>query len=231
MSDELILRYETDAKSGIPTLKVQSGTLPFDDAELSQVERELRPRYERLARGSAGSVTLRSHTFSVETQAGPDSRQPTLVLRLERVSPPGVAQTAAPAWPEGFFRELRQLAEAEAEKPLSPLEKGALILVLEELRWLTAEKGVNFGGLLLTAYLATAEQDSRDGDEARAGVYVLALRGLSRILPDRGDASEVPDSQLSNAQVTKQETRRTPRLGRLFGRLTGSPETDNGNLH
>jgi hypothetical protein len=222
MNDEVVLRYETDARSGTPTLKVHSGTPPFEGAEMDELEREVRLRYDRLARGAAGQLTWRSHHFEVEVD--PTVRQPTLVLRLTRPAVNGQACAVAPDWKAEFFLEARRLLEAEAAPPLPIHEKGALALVLDELRSLTEANGVSLANVLLAGYLATAEQHCHDSDPARAGVYALGLRGLSRFLPVPGAATVPRERLLPNIPAATEEQRSSPWLRRFFGWLSGAAE-------
>jgi hypothetical protein len=82
------------------------------------------------------------------------------------------------------------------------------------------------GAVLLAGYLATAEQHCRERDPARAGVYVLALRGLSRFLAEPEGGSIMRERLLAGA--TASADHRLPAwIGRFFGWITGAPG-DNG---
>jgi hypothetical protein len=225
MSEEVVLWYETDAKSGTPALKVHSGKAPVDEAELAELEREVRSRYDKLARGSGGRATFRSQSFEVEVVQVPNPRQPKLVLRWTRPMPNGAARGTACDWAAGFFQELRQRLEGAGDEPLSLHEKGSLTMALDELRSLTEAGGVDLAAVLLAGYLATAEQHCRSTDTARSGVYVLALRGLGRLLPDPGGAAVARERLLSGAQGTTEEHRPAPWLRRFFGWLAGSTDS------
>jgi hypothetical protein len=225
MNNELILVYETDANSGTPTLRVQRGKPPFDSAELHELEREVRSRYDRLARGAGGRLSLRSQRFEVEVERGLNPRQPKLILRLLPAASSGETGEQQIGWATGFFEELRQLLDGERDVPLPLHEKGSLATVLDELRSLNEVGGVALSAVLLAGYLATAEQHSRERDAARAGVYVLALRGLSRFLPEPEESSTIfRDGLPLNALAASGEYRQPTWLGRFFGWFIGSAD-------
>lgn len=229
MSDELILWYETSAQTGTPTLKVHCGQLPFGEEELDELEREVRSRYDRLARGTVSQVKLHGHEFEVKVEPGPNPRQPKLTLRLPQ---PGVAVSgAAPVWdwPGGFFHELRQLLEGDTADALPLHERGSLATALDELAALSKSDSVALSAVLLSSYLATAEQLCREHDTARAGVYVLALRGLGRLLPASGDkAMFAGERSLPVTWTLSDQSHQVPWLHRFFDWLIGlgKPRTD-----
>src|SRR5262245_24633894 len=101
------LIFETNPLTGFPTLRQAEGSpTAFSDAELREMERELQPRYERLARSPGATVRLRSQEFTVEVQEGRVKRQPTLVLR----TPAGSLATLVTSWTAGFLAELNTAA-------------------------------------------------------------------------------------------------------------------------
>src|ERR1051326_8905396 len=196
MIDDITLIFATDNRTGTPALRVKDSKLPFDETEREELEHEVRSRYERLVRSNGSRHTLAGWDFDVEVQSGMNPRQPTLVLRpapggarplpllksLARHPAQPAATAARTNWRDGFFAELQQLVNGTTVK-LPVHERTPLEIALDELRSFPATAGVRLVVLLFGAYLATVEQHYQECDPARAGLYGLARRAISRSLP------------------------------------------------
>src|SRR5262249_5921095 len=93
---------------------------------------------------------------------------------------------------------------------------------LKELTQLEQSNPANLSLVLMAGYLTLAEQLAQSADPSRAAVYTLALRGLSRFLPDAGP--RMPEGLVWSqpvARPTGEASRNASWFTRIFGRLLG----------
>jgi hypothetical protein len=173
--NEQTLVYETNAASGTPSLRATSEA--YGEAELREMEEELRPQYEKLARGRLNMVRLQGREFHVVVQRGGNPRQPALMLT------PAAPAPARPAlgegWADGFFADLGRLASGERSGP----DMAALRYAVEELRDLAEDAPDELAQVLFASYLQVTEHLCRARDAERAALYSLALRALGKRTP------------------------------------------------
>src|SRR5262249_6762758 len=149
--DHDTLLYETDRHTGVPSLRPEGGPGGYSAAELQALDAELRPQYERLARGSVGWVELGGRRSAVEVRPGGNRRQPALVRRPESAAaaalrPPPEAGAGREA---GFLAALQRLAGGS--EPTA--EQAALRFAVEELQAQMAAMPGELVPLLFGAYL------------------------------------------------------------------------------
>jgi hypothetical protein len=180
------LIYETDSLTGLPSLRLLEGPAgAVSDAEMKDLDRELQSKYEHLRREATSTIRVRSKQYTVESKDPNGSRQPTLIIRplgtnsLVPVRQNGTSH--ALAWIDGFYAEMAKLASDPA---VLRLEAHALQAAVEELQAAAPEHPGALAATLMASYLALSEQLCRGQDQDRAGMYALALRGLSRLLPE-----------------------------------------------
>lgn len=173
--NNLTLVYVTNAASGTPTLRGTPGA--YGDDELRQMEEELRPQYEKLARGSLSSVRLQGREFQVAVQRGGNPRQPALLLTP--VAPTPAPTSPVANWAGGFLADLGRLAGGERSGP----DTAALRFAVEELRDLAGEAPDELALVLFASYLQVTEHLCRAQDPERAALYSPALRALGKRVP------------------------------------------------
>jgi hypothetical protein len=172
-------------------LQLSSGALA--DADREELETELTNRYQALTRGQKEkSIKVRFGQFRVRVEDGSEHRLPKLIL--DEMTSSGMAQARAPAnaeeqgWVNRFFAELDgTAADCPAQVP-DAAERAGLEFAVNELRARTlaqAEPRLSarmLAVLLLAGYCSAAQRYLRLHDAARSALYVLAARGLDRIL-------------------------------------------------
>jgi hypothetical protein len=221
------LIYETNPQTGLPALRVLEGSLgAASDAELRELERELQGRYEQLRRESFSTIRVRSRQYQVENQEPNGSRQPTLLIRPVNGNgslPAGSAGKAPPTnWVDGFYSELTNLS---GNHTLLRLEAYALRAAVEELQTGGPGEPGLLAAMLIAGHLALSEQLCRGQDEARAGMYALALRGLGRVLPDEASddgAGWWKATSTARSEISP-ETVKSNWLWRSLARMIGLP--------
>jgi hypothetical protein len=227
--NEPMLVFETDPQTGTPKLRAVNGAAAlWGLKELSQLDDQLRPRYDGLVREGGGTIEFKGRTFHVKKKDGDVSRQPTLELRKDEPAPQRVALDApytppgpAPAhdWGPGFLAEIDRLLGSPEFQALSPVEKAMLRLVRDELCGvLEKNRPPETALLLLTAVLMTAEHLSRTQRPNEPQPYTFALSGLEHLLSRPAGQAQTPWGRLPAAP-----DREPPPswLHRLWGRVKG----------
>ncbi len=183
------LIYETNALTGLPSLRLLEGTAgAISEADLKDLDRELTAKYEQLRRESSSTVHVRSKQYAVENNDPNGSRQPTLIIRPLTTTKGSssalngkVTSALQISWVDGFYAEMSKLA---SDPTVQRLETHAMQAAIEELQAAVPSKSGMLSATLMARYLALSEQLCRGQDQDRAGIYALALRGLGRSLPE-----------------------------------------------
>lgn len=211
------LIYETNAATGLPTLRVLEGPAnAVSDAEFKELDRELQSKYEHLRREPVSSIRVRSKQYTVESKDPNGSRQPTLVIRPSGAKSTALTATHSPTsnstWVREFYAEIERLANNPA---IPRVEAHSLKAAIEELQDGDSQ---TLAPKLLMAYLAGLNQLCRLEDRDRAGLYALALRALGRVMPGSAD-----ESGLLPSPGSPDEKETTTRLWRTFRMLMNLP--------
>jgi hypothetical protein len=169
-------------------LRPLPGAPPVADDVRHRLEQEMRRRFASLAMTTEPTVQVEGRPFRLEKQPTDDPRLPRLVLTALDEAADNPAE--AGCWRDGLLADLRRLADELCDAPHH--ERSALRGGADELCQRLAEAPGGEAGLLLVAYLVTAEAHFRASDADRAGQYALALRALRRRLPGVTEELRVP---------------------------------------
>lgn len=223
------LIYEPDSLTGLPSLRLLEGPAgAVSAAELGDLDRELKARYEQLRRESSSTLHVRSRHYAVENKDPNGPRQPTLIIRpitpngSVAVDPKGKAHPAS--WTEGFYAKVAKMV---ADPAVQRLEAYALRAAVEELQAAVPNHSAMLAATLMASYLALSEQLCRGQDPDRAGMYALALRGLGRLLPESTEeGAEWRRLNPTGRAETQSENVKSHWLWRVLSRMIGLTNGD-----
>jgi hypothetical protein len=216
----LTLTFTVDQETRSPRLMVVSGKLT--EAERLEAEGELKQYYQALTQpGHNGQFSFKrcyrgipTHAvFQVGQLTGPTARSPG--LRLEYAPGTADATPAHPSWVTGFLAEMQQLALEGSNAHVVSAEGTGLTFACNELCALAQEHPGLLGPVLLSNYLEMAERTARSQDELRAGLYLLALRGLEK----RFDGTLVGSTDEAEPEGVQSPEEPLPWASRLLGWL------------